>query len=165
MQYWSFCDLWRWFALVAKTTFSSTEWFQTRSQNFQTPSDRGYFFYFFSKSSIFLIFLPRTAWPTKMSVMKDLKLHLMISNHFIWNWKLQFMTPHCIDQIRNTAFPIGEIFCCLGARPLQIQPRHHPPNSSEEGGWINWDVWQVFFFNWHLFSVGAFDNRTWDPRL
>ena len=84
-----------------------------------------------------------------MSVMKDLKLHLMISNHFIWNWKLQFMTPHCIDQIRNTAFQIGEIFCCLGARPLQIQPRHHPPNSSEEGEWINWDC---FFFTCFFFQ-------------
>ena len=85
----------------------------------------------------------------------------MISNHFIWNWKLQFMTPHCIDQIRNTAFPIGEIFCCLGARPLQIQPRHHPPNSSEEGEWIKWDVWQVVFFNLHLF----FSRRVWQPDL
>ena len=92
-----------------------------------------------------------------MSVMKDLKLHLMISNHFIWNWKLQFMTPHCNDQIRNTAFPIGEIFCCLGARPLQIQPRHHPPNSSEEGEWINWDC---FFL-----LASFFSRRVWQPDL
>ena len=89
-------------------------------------------------------------------IMKDLKLHLMISNHFIWNWKLQFMTPHCIDQIRNTAFPIGEIFCCLGARPLQIQPRHHPPNSSEEGKWINWDCFFLtcFFFQSARLTTG-----------
>ena len=82
----------------------------------------------------------------------------MISNHFIWNWKLQFMTPHCIDQIRNKAFPIGEIFCCLGARPLQIQPRHHPPNSSEEGEWINWDC----FFFW---LASFFSRRVWQPDL
>ena len=35
---------WWWFALAAKTTFCSTEWFRTRSQNFQTRSARGYFF-------------------------------------------------------------------------------------------------------------------------
>ena len=89
-----------------------------------------------------------------MSVLEDLKLHVMIFNHFIWNWNLQFMT---IDQIRNTAFQIGEIFCCLGARPLQIQPRHHPPNSSEEGEWINWDC---FFL-----LASFFSRRVWQPDL
>ena len=57
MQYWSFCDLWRWFALVAKTTFSSTEWFRTRSQNFQTRWARGYFFLFTSQNNIYSITL------------------------------------------------------------------------------------------------------------
>ena len=148
MQYWSFCDLWRWFALVEKTTFSSTEWFQTQSQNFQTPSDRGYFFYFFSKSYIFFIFLPRTAYilidPPKWVSWKIWTIIWWcsttlseIENYNSW---------HCIDMIQNIAFPIGEIFFCIGARPLQIQSRHYPPNSSEEGEWINWDVWQVVFF-------------------
>ena len=96
-------------------------------------------------------------WPTKWVSRK------------IWSFMWWFSTTlseiesynswHCIDMIRNTAFPIGEIFCCLGARPLQIQPRHHPPNSSEEG-----ECWTSCLFNF-LFSVGAFDNWTWDPRL
>ena len=53
-KYESICDFedWWWFALAAKTTFCSTEWFRTRSQNFQTRSARGYFFSFTSDNNI-----------------------------------------------------------------------------------------------------------------
>ena len=44
---------WSWFALAAKTTFFSTEWFRTPSQNFQTLWDRGYFFQFTSRNNIY----------------------------------------------------------------------------------------------------------------
>ena len=55
----SICDLedcW-WFALAAKTTSCSTEWFRTRSQNFQTRWARGYFFRFTSQNNIYSITL------------------------------------------------------------------------------------------------------------
>ena len=66
----SICDLedcW-WFALAAKTTSCSTEWFRTRSQNFQTRWHRGYFFRFTSQNNIYSSI---TLWQYKINYCAD----------------------------------------------------------------------------------------------